>query len=77
MKEGTWSRKDTTGGLLAEGTYVNRQRIGFLTNYFKNGKIRFRGEVNKDGKWINSKYFDRNGVEIKVLKTDTTLIRLI
>jgi antitoxin component YwqK of YwqJK toxin-antitoxin module len=77
LKEGIWSRKNTTGVLLAQATYVNGQRIGILSNYFKNGKIKFRGEENKDGKWINSKFFDRNGVEIKVLKTNTTLIRLI
>lgn len=46
-------------------TYVNGKRLGYFTNRYKNGKLRLKGELEKDGSMKNFKFFDQNGRETK------------
>lgn len=64
-EEGLWTKKDTTGILLVETTYVNGERIGYFSNRYKNGKLRLIGELRKDGSMKDFKFYDTNGIEKK------------
>ncbi len=65
LEEGIWTKTDTLGILFVEITYVNGKRIGYFTNRYKNGKLRLKGELEKDGSMKNLKFFDQNGRETK------------
>ncbi len=46
-------------------TYVDGETKGYFTNRYKNGKLRLKGEMKKDGSMENFKFYDENGVERK------------
>ena len=58
LEEGLWTKTDTSGTLFVEMTYVNGKRLGYFTNYFKNGKLRLKGELEIDGSMKNFKFFE-------------------
>ena len=74
LEQGLWTKTDTAGVLLIEMTYVNGEHNGYFTNRYKNGKIRLKGELNKDNSMKNFKFYDENGVE---KKQDSYLLRVI
>ena len=63
LEQGLWTKTDTNGVVLIEMTYVKGERIGYFTNRYKNGKIRLKGELNKDGSMKNFTFFDELGMQ--------------
>jgi antitoxin component YwqK of YwqJK toxin-antitoxin module len=74
LKQGLWTKTDTAGILLVEMTYVDGETVGYFTNRYKNGKLRLKGEMSKDGSMKNFTFYDENGA---AKKQETYFLRKI
>ena len=74
LVQGLWTKTDSAGTLLIEMTFVNGERIGYFTNRYKNGQIRLKGELQKDGSMKNFTFYDESG---KPAKKDSYIIERI
>lgn len=60
-EDGLWTRTDTNKVVRVEMTFKEGKGLGYIANYYSNGKIKIKGNLNEEGQVLNIEYFDENG----------------